>query len=218
MRVSLIIPTLNEIDSIGRVLDSIPREFVDEILIVDGHSTDGTQEVVKKMGYPVILQEGKGFGRGVATGIKYATGDVLIFLTADGSQNPQHIPRLLQKLLEGYDMVLASRYLPDGGSEDDTRLTRFGNKLFTFLCNRVYRSRFSDLLYFFMAVRKKVFDAVQLKSSGFEYCAELPIKTHLAGFKIGEIPSVEQKRREGRKKVKVLRDGWRILMKILKSS
>lgn len=215
-KVSVIIPSLNEVGAIREVLIQVPKDWVDEILVIDGHSQDGTVELVKKLGYDLIFQEGKGFGSAIATGVKYAKGDVLIIINADNSQNPKDIPRLLEKIGEGYDVVMASRYLIGGGSEDDTLLHYFGNKLFTFLCNLIHGSHFSDALYFFFAAKREVFETVKLRSSGFEYCMELPIKVHRDGFKIAEIPSFERKRSGGRAKVNAFFDGLKILRAILK--
>ena len=150
MAISLIISALNEEETIGQVLAQIPPGAVDEILVIDGYSTDKTREIARKAGAKVILQEGgKGYGRATITGLKYATGGTIILLTADLSQDPRDIPKLLAKLNEGCDMVMASRYMKGGGSEDDTFLHYIGNNLFTFLCNLLHGSRFSDLLYFF---------------------------------------------------------------------
>ncbi|MFH1462564.1 MAG: glycosyltransferase family 2 protein [bacterium] len=216
MKISIIIPALNEIESIGKVLEEIPNGVADEIIISDGHSTDGTQELVRKMGYKVIEQEGKGFGAAITSGIKEVKGDVVIIVNADGSQNPKDIPLLLEKMKEGYDMVLASRYLPGAGSEDDTWLHCLGNKMFTFFCNVLYGVGISDSLYFFLAAKKEIFEKIKLKSPNSGYAAELPIKAHRAGFKIAEIPSFERKRTGGKAKVNAFTNGLQILLTILK--
>ena len=137
-------------------------------------------------------------------------------LNADGSQNPKDIPKLLDKLNEGYDLVLASRYLPGGGSEEDTFIHLIGNKIFTFLCNMLYKVNVSDALYFFLAAKKEIFEKVKTNCPHVGYCVELPIKTRLAGFKIGEIPSFEKKRTAGKAKVRALSSGFKILMTLLK--
>ncbi len=217
MAISLIISTLNEEQTIGQVLAQIPPGAVDEILVIDGYSTDRTREIASQAGAKVVLQEGgRGYGRAAITGLKYAMGDIIVFLTADLSQDPQDIPKLLAKLSEGYELVMASRYMKGGGSEDDTFLHYIGNKIFTFLCNFLYGSQFSDLLYFFIAGKKEAFEKTNAVSPGFEYCAELPIKAHKAGLKITQIPSFEKKRLAGEAKAQSFRHGWKILLKILK--
>jgi len=216
MKTSIIIPALNEVESIGRVLEGIPKDVADEIIISDGHSTDGTQELVRKMGYKVIEQKGKGFGAGVASGLEEAKGDIVIIINADGSQNSKDIPLLLEKIEEGYDLVLASRYLPGAGSEDDTPLHYLGNKMFTWLCNALYKVGISDSLYFFLAAKKEIFEKLKLKSPDSGYAIELPIKAHKAGFKIAEIPSFESKRIDGKAKVNAFVNGFQILLALLK--
>ena len=102
MKVSLLIPTRNEAKSLERTLKEVPRDFVDEIIVSDCHSTDRTQEVAERVGCKVIQQDGRGFGLGIRSGIKHCTGDIIIIMDADGSQNPADIPRLLEKIKEDF--------------------------------------------------------------------------------------------------------------------
>ena len=216
MKVSVIIPTLNEVGSIERVLKEIPKDIVNEILVVDGHSTDGTPELVKKLGYKLIEQEGQGYGLAFSTGIKHATGDVLVLMDADGSHNPNDIPKLLKCIDDGYDITFGSRYLPGSGSKDDTLIRYIGNKLFTYLLNKIHGVGLSDSLFLYVAAKKRVFDSIEMKSANFEYCIEFPIKAHRAGFRFAEIPSFEQKRTAGKTKVNAFYHGLRILWVILR--
>lgn len=215
-KVSVIIPALNEVGSIGQVLNDIPKDAVDEILVADGGSKDGTAELVTKMGYRIVTQEKKGYGAAIMSGVNQSAGDMVLIINADGSQNPKDIPLLLSKMGEGYDMVLASRYLPGAGSEDDTILHYIGNKIFTFLCNILYGLKVSDVLYFFFAAKKEIFEKVKPTSLDAGICVELPIKTHKAGFKIGEIPSFEKKRTAGKAKVNAFTAGFKILIRVIK--
>lgn len=216
MKTSLIIPALNEVKSIGETLKQVPKDFVDEIIVADGHSTDGTPELVRKLGYRVVEEEGMGFGSAIISGIKESTGDVIIIMDADGSHNPKDIPRLLEKIKEGYDIGWGSRYLPGGGSADDTLLRHFGNKFFTFLTRLIHGVKVADILYLFAAFRREVFDSLELKSTGFEFCIELPVKAHKAGFKFGEVSCFERKRFADESRVKDFSDGLKILLAILK--
>lgn len=216
MKVSLIIPTRNEANSLERIIKEIPAGFVDEIVVSDGHSTDGTRELAERLGCKVIIQEGRGYGLGIRTGIKHCRGDVIIFMDADGSQNPADIPRLLEKIREGYDVGWGSRYLGRGKTADDTWLRYFGNKFFTFLTGFIHGLWVADILYTFAAFKKDIFDKINLESPGFELCVELPVKAHKAGFKFGQVPCIERKRMAGETKVNELIDGYKILKAILK--
>lgn len=215
MKVSVVLPTLNEVGAIKSVLDDMPADVVDEILVVDGHSTDGTPELVKKLGYEVIVQEGRGCGDAFTTGVKHATGDVIILMDADGSHNPADIPKLLKCIDEGADAAFGSRYMPGSGSDDDTIIRYIGNKLFTFLLNKVQGVELTDGLFLYVAAKREVFEAIEMKSANFEYCVEFPIKVHKAGFRIAQVPCFEPKRLAGRSKVNAFYHGLRILWVIL---
>lgn len=217
MKVSLVIPTLEEAGCIEAVLKEVPKQCVDEILIVDAHSKDGTADIVRRLGYKVIMQEGRGFGDAFSLGVSKATGDVVILMDGDGSHNPADIPKLIGKLKEGYDYVLASRYCKGSRSYDDTMVRHIGNKLFTFLICFFHRMKITDSLYLYTAIRKEVFDKVKIDSKGFEYCVEILVKVHKAGFKMAEIPSIERMRYSGYSKVKSMKHGFKILMEIFKS-
>lgn len=217
MNVSAVIPTLNEAGNIGQVLNDIPKNLVNEILVVDGFSTDGTPEIVKNMGHTVIMQKERGYGSGFITGIKAAQGDVIVLMDGDGSQNPKDIPLLLDKIKEGYDFVLASRYTKQSCSKDDTLIRYIGNKLFTWLTNTIHGMEISDSLYLFAAFQKRVLDRLDLKRNNFEFCVEVPIKAYRAGFRFCEVPSTERKRKEGRSKVNAFIHGLRIMLEIIRN-
>ena len=211
MRVSLIIPTLNEAGSIEAVLSEIPRDVVNEVLIVDGHSTDGTPELVAQLGDQVIQQDGKGYGAALATGFAKVRGDIVVLADADGSYNLDDIRRLVQRVRDGADLALGSRYLPESGSEDDTPIRYIGNKVFTYMLRTMYGVDISDALFFYVAMRREVIKSVTATSPGFEYIVEFLIKAHRAGFKFAEIPSAEKARTASKSKVNAFKDGLRML-------
>lgn len=215
MKTSLIIPTLNEATCIAQTLSEIPKGAIDEVIVVDGHSQDGTAEIVRNLGYKVVMQKSKGYGGGFSEGVEAATGDVVILMDADGSHNPADIPLLLDKIKEGYDYVLAVRYVPGQHSDDDTLIRHTGNMLFTFLVNLIHKIFISDALYLYTAIRKDKFHLIKPKSYGFEYCVEILIRAHKAGLKIAQVPSVERMRVGGESKVNAFIDGLRILKVIL---
>lgn len=211
MKVTVQIPAKNEEGSLPSVIEKIPRDFVTEILVVDGHSTDSTMKVATALGCRVITQPGKGYGDAMIHGFKNASGDVIISMDADGSPNPKEIPKLLAKLNEGYDIVLGSRYLTGGGSEDDTLIRYIGNKSFTFITNLLHGTKMSDSLYLFCAMKKSMLDKLVFNCSDFSLCIEIPVKAHKAGFKMAEIPSFELKRIADVSRVNAFVDGFKIL-------
>ncbi len=211
MTVTLIIPTLDEVDAIGGVLKEIPAGVIDEVLVVDGHSTDGTPDLVRRLGFRVVEQPGRGYGDAIATGFRHARGDVAVLADADGSYTLDDIPHLLAAVAAGADVALGSRYLPASGSEDDTLVRRLGNAGFTFLARRLFGVPSSDVLFFYAAMRRRVFETITPSSTGFEYIVEFLIRARRAGFTFAEVPSAERKRTAGRSKVNALLDGLRIL-------
>jgi glycosyltransferase involved in cell wall biosynthesis len=216
MKLSIIIITLNEVDCISQVLEEIPKDIVDEILVVDGHSSDGTPELVRKLGYNVVMQEKKGYGMAFIEGARHARGDVLILMNGDGSQDPRYIRDFLSQLQLGHKVVFASRYAKGAGSEDDTLITYLGNKIFTFLTNVVHGVGISDSLFMYAAIDKTIFDSLQLPYWNFELCVAVPIRVHKKGYRFVEIPAFERKRLHGTKKVHAFLHGLRILWAIIK--
>jgi len=213
MKVSLIIPTFNEAENIERVIGEIPKNIVDEIIVVDC-STDGTADIVKKLGYKLVIQKRKGFGRAFIEGIENSSGDVIIIMDADGSQNPKDLIRLIEGINKGYDCVFATRYTKESHSEDDTLLRSFGNWLITTLVNVLFHMKTSDSLFFYAALKKEVVDKLKLESGGFEICIETITKAYNSGLKIHEIPSIERKRIAGKTKVNDIKHGYLLLKSI----
>ena len=215
-RVSVIIPSLNEAGCIKDVLDSIPKNLVEEILVVDGHSTDGTPDIVRSLGYRVIAQEGKGFGSALNTGIKQAQGEIVAIMDGDGSYEVNDLPKLIALVQNGCDFAFGSRYTKESGSKDDTFIRFIGNKIFTFLLRSLHGVRLSDALFLYVVANKKAMLDLNLVETGFEYCVELPIKAHKAGYRYAEIPSFEKAREAGRSKVHAVKDGLKILRAMIK--
>lgn len=216
MKVTLQIPAMNEAKSLPKVLNKIPRGVVDEVLVIDGHSTDDTRKVAEAMGCRVLTQPGKGYGDAMRFGFKSALGDVIVSMDADGSPNPEEIPRLVNKLRDGnYDLVLGSRYIEGAGSEDDTIIRRVGNKIFTLLTNAIHGTNLTDSLYLFCAMKKEMLLNLDLKSNDFSLCLEIPVKAFKAGYSIAEIPSFERKRFADVSRVNALTDGLKILKALL---
>src|SRR6187401_1899160 len=117
--VTLLVPTLNEIDGMKVIMPQIRAEWVDQILILDGGSTDGTVEWAQQEGYQVYQQRRPGIRQGYMEALPHVEGDILLTFSPDGNSIPQLIPVLIDKMREGHDMVIVSRYLKPARSQDD---------------------------------------------------------------------------------------------------
>jgi len=150
VRVSVVVPTLNEAENIRHVFERMPPE-VYEVILVNAHSTDNTVEVAKRQrpGLVVVQQNGKGKGNALACGFWAAQGDVIVMLDADGSTDPAEIPRFVATLLAGADFAAGSRFIAGGGSTDITTIRRMGNWVLAKLVNQIWGGQYSDLWYLF---------------------------------------------------------------------
>ncbi len=215
-KVSLVIPTLNEGKNIGEVLKGIPS-FVDEVIVVDGYSSDGTAEIAKRHGC-IVLKDSFGKGSAVIKGVKNSTGDFIISMDGDLSNDPKEMGSLVGKLAEGYDLCLGSRFLYGGGTGDMSRVRVVGNAFFVWTVNRVWKRSLTDLCYGYRAFTRKAFESLQLESRGFSIETEMTIKAIKHKLKIVEIPSFERKRSHGASKLKPLQDGFGIMKIIFKEA
>jgi len=208
MRSTLIILTLNEIEAVKHIYDQIPQKYVDEIIVIDGGSTDGTIDFFKRRGIPVFVQDVKGRGAAFRLGIKKAANEILIFFSSDGNERAGDIPLLIKKIKEGYDLVIASRFSPDAKSFDATFIRRLGNIVFTKLVNLRWRSRLTDVFNGFRGGKKECLRNLSLASNRFEIELEMTIKSIKNGLRIAEIPTVEDERIGGVAKLRTWRDGF----------
>lgn len=210
--VSVIIPTLNEAMNLPWVLRRMPS-YVDEVVIIDGRSLDGTVEVAKalRLDIVVVAEPRAGKGAAVRAGFAAASGDIIVMLDGDGSMDPQEIGWLVSPLQHEYDFVKGSRYVTGGGSDDITLLRTTGNRMLTGLANLVLGSDFSDLCYGYIALRRECIEVLELQSDGFEIETELIVRASRAGLKIAEVPSRELARISGSSNLHTFRDGWRVL-------
>lgn len=195
MRVTLFIPTLNEVEGVKAIMPRIKREWVDEVLIIDGHSTDGTVEWLEQNGYKVIPQRKPGLLNAWWQGFEMATGDVIIPFSPDNNSVPEVIPRLIEKIGEGYDIVIASRYMKGAKNEDDTLVTWFGNRLFTGMINRLFGGSYTDAMGMYKAFRKSLIHDLRLDDSKDEiFEILLAARAAKRGLRVTEIPGDEPKR------------------------
>jgi glycosyltransferase involved in cell wall biosynthesis len=215
-RVSVVIPAMNEADNLRFIIPLLPA-VVDEVILVDGRSTDGTVEVARRL-FPsvrVLEQIGEGKGNALTEGLRAATGDIIVMLDADGSADPGEIPRFLEALEQGSQFAKGTRFAPGGGSQDITRLRRAGNAALTRLVNLLFRTKYSDLCYGYNAFLAECLPHLNVDCNGFEVETLINVRLAKAGLRVTEVPSFEHARISGRSNLKAARDGWRVLRTIL---
>jgi glycosyltransferase involved in cell wall biosynthesis len=217
MKTTLFIPTLNEIDGIKVIMPQIKREWVDEIIFIDCNSTDGTPEWLREHGYRVIPQRSRGLALAYWECFEVMAGDVIIVFTPDGNSVPEAIPALVDKMKEGYDLVVASRYLGHARSQDDDVITGFGNWMFTRLMNILFGTNYTDVLVSYRAFKISVVKELDLTRSRHPLLEqELMIRAFKHGLKTTEIPADEPKRIGGVRKMKIIYNGCAVLYGILR--
>ena len=217
MTVSLVIPVRNEARNVAWVLEQITDD-VDEIVLVDGNSTDATVIIAQscRPDIRVVTQEGSGKGEALRTGFRAATGDVIVMIDADGSMAPQEIKHFLHFLSSGYDFVKGSRFIAGGGSSDITPLRRLGNKFLLRVFNSAFKAELTDLCYGYCAFHRRYLDVMALQATGFEIEAEMTVRAMQAGLRVTEVPSMEMPRRHGASNLRAFRDGIRVLRTVLR--
>jgi glycosyltransferase involved in cell wall biosynthesis len=187
--VSVVIPTHNEAQSIGRVLAELPAEIVTEVLVVDSNSTDGTPEIASKMGARVLPEPRRGYGRACLTGLAAASNpDVVVFLDGDYSDRPDELPLLLNPIIDGRaDITLGSRLGAQCTHRAMAWHAAFGNRLAAALIRLLYGARISDLGPF-RAARADVLRRLELQENTYGWAVEIILKGTLGGFRIVEVP------------------------------
>jgi glycosyltransferase involved in cell wall biosynthesis len=215
---TLFIPTINEIDGLKAIMPTISKDWVDQIMISDGGSTDGTIEYAKEQGYDVVIQSGKGIRNAYFDAYPKITGDIVVSFSPDGNCDPKAIPILIEKIKEGHDLAMASRYKDHARSFDDDFLTSIGNWFFTGLIRWLFSYPYTDALNIYRAYRTKLFfelaldeeESYKLDKLFGTVCGIEPLLCMRAAKKklnIVEIPWDEPARKYGRRKLKIFRTG-----------
>ena len=214
-RVTIVIPAKDEARNVAWVLRRLPPG-IDEVILVDGHSTDDTIAVARAVRPDVVVATERGPGKGAAmrTGMDMATGDIIVTIDADGSMDPRELDRYVEAARDA-DLVKGSRFAAEGGTDDMSPIRWLGNGLLLGLVNLLYGARLTDLCYGYCAVRKSALPALALRSDGFEIETEMTVRALRAGLRVGEVPSFELPRRYGTSHLRAFTDGWRVLVTLL---
>jgi glycosyltransferase involved in cell wall biosynthesis len=213
-----IIPTMNEAAAIRKVIKGA-KQFTNRVVVVDGHSDDGTVEVAKDAGADVIFQVG-GKGKGVAlcTSFEKVKGDLYVIIDGDATYDALEMESIVKPILNGEaDMVIGSRLKGEMEDGSITQVNKVGNAVFNRLINWLYNGNISDSQSGFRALSRKAVDSLDLSSTGFEIETEMTVKALKKGLKIKEVPITYVKRIATKTKLSSIKDGSKIFKTIITS-
>ena len=220
MKISVIVPVKNEAQSLQQVLNDIPH-FVDEVIVVDGHSKDSTFLLAESHSRVtrVLSQYSQGKGAALSAGFAVASGDLIAIIDADGSMNPNEMSSFISYFPE-FDIVKGSRYLDGAGSSDLTRIRSFGNQILTKIANVLFNQKWTDMAYGYVVFTREAVQSLALTNydqlgsllghksygQGFEIETLMLCRAARRRMKILEIPSFENARIAGSSNLKAMRD------------
>ena len=218
-KISILIPALNEEATIGDII-SRSKKYSDDILVVDGHSNDGTESVSRSLGVKVIFDNKKGKGEAIRSAIPHIEKEITVLIDADGSHDPDDIPKLVLPILEDRaDHVSGSRLI--GGSSElhggfDECFRLMGSSLITAFINHRFKVRLSESQNGFRAIKTSLLRELDLKENITTIEQEMIIKTLKKGYRMAEAPSHEYKRTAGYSKIKLRKVAFRYVYSMLK--
>ena len=223
--IKVIIPAFNEENSVGKVIEQIPRELVDEVIVVNNASTDRTELEARKEGATVLTESIPGYGRACLKGIDHISGsdpkpDIVVFLDADYSDHPEEMPKLIDPIVkDGQDLVIGSRALGKKEKGSMTVQQIFGNWLATRLLKLFYNANFTDLGPF-RAIRYEALMELGMADKTYGWTVEMQLKAAKKKFKFVEVP-VDYRKRIGFSKISgtltgTIKAGYKIIATIFK--
>ena len=215
-KLTLIIPAKEEAESLPKVLLEL-KNYSCKIIIILEQSDIKTLEAIKNFECKIVYQSGRGYGNALIEGIKNVETNYLCIFNADGSFDPKYLDEMLKLSENNTDFVFVSRYMKGAGSEDDTFLTIIGNYFFSIFGKIFFSLKISDILFTYLLGKTQSFKKLNLQSDDFCLCVEMPIKAKRLGMSMKDIPSFERSRIAGKKKVNEFRDGFKILIFMIKS-
>jgi glycosyltransferase involved in cell wall biosynthesis len=199
--ISVIIPALNEAESIGRVLEAIPPGIASEIVVVDGGSSDNTADVARAHGCRVIEQLQRGYGRACATGVAAARGEIVVFLDADGADDPGQLLDVVAPVVRRQaDLSLGSRLAGKMAPGAMPWHQRFGNWLAAWLIRRLYALQVTDLSPFRAVHRQSLLD-LGMEQMTYGWPTEMIVKAARGGWRVAEVPVLYRPRLAGHSKI-----------------
>lgn len=193
-KVCIILPALNEAETIGKVIDEIPQQALEqagynvEVLVVDNGSTDQTAQIAQEKGARVITEPRRGKGRAVRTAFEQVNADFVFMLDSDYTYPATYIPDMLKLLNQGYSVVLGSRLKGKREKGAISGWNMIGNKVLTLMANILYRTRISDLCTGYWGFRGEVIPKLDLSATGFTLEANLLAQVAKKGYHIAEVP------------------------------
>ena len=212
---TLVIPAKYEASTLPIVLKELEKFNVKKVIVIPKYDSE-TLEATKNFNCEIVHQKGEGFGSALIEGIETVKTKFLCIFNADGSFDPKYLEEMITLLENGNDFVFNTRYEKNSGSDDDTFLTYVGNKFFTYFCKVLFKLNISDVLFTYVMGKTDAFNHLDLKNKDFTFCIELPVKAKFNDFTSISLPSYERSRISGKKKVNEFKDGFLILISILK--
>lgn len=211
------IPAKNEKESLGKVLDELSHfDFISKIIIIVDKIDDNSIKVVKNKNCKVLIQSNStGYGAAIIEGFKIVKTDLACIYNADFSFDPNYLPIMIEKSKK-FDFIFGTRYKKKGSSDDDNIVTFVGNYIFTFMSKFFLKIKLSDILYTYVLCNVKKFNKINFTKKDFRFCIELPYHVKINSFKYTELAMKERKRWGGDKNVNVLKDGFLILLEIIR--
>ena len=212
---TLVIPAKNESETLPLVLESLKKLKIKIIISLKNDDLDTINSIIENEYVKVYFQSGDGDGNSLEEAISSCETKYFCIFNADGSFEQKDLLKMYN-LIKNNEFVYTTRYEKTGGSEDDTLITLIGNKIFSKLGNIFFSLKISDILYTYLMGKTKSFKKLNIESNDFRFCVELPIKMQLSNMKYKCIPSYEYKRIAGKKKVSAFKDGFLILLEMLR--
>ena len=211
---TLLIPANKESESLPIFLNELINYSCKKMIVLQEEDVETINSISNFKGVELFIQKKKGYGSALKEGLGNIKTDFFCIINADGSMDPKYLREMLL-LCEKKDFVFASRYLKNGGSDDDNIITFVGNKCFSLIGNLLFKLNLSDILYTFIVGKTNSAKMLQLRYHDFRICVEIPIKAKIGKFLFTSTPSKERKRIGGKKKVNALIDGFLILTAII---